>query len=366
MLTVDNPGNGLKERIHQLISHPYDLSKDHMLRAALIKLHEQDHVLVVTMHHIASDAWSLSVIVKEVGELYSSYTENRAAQLPTPQIQYADFSIWQRKYLQGEVLNRKISYWKKKLEGVAPMELPTDFARPAVQSSRGANSSFRIDKDLLSAIELLSRQQGVTLFMTLLASFKVLLHRYSGQEDICVGTPIAGRQQQEVEDLIGLFVNTLALRSEVSSDTSFTGLLQQVKQTTLEAYENQDVPFDKVVEAVVKERDMSRSPLFQVMFVLQNIPDIPTLHLGEVQLSAEVSAQNTTKFDLTFTVTQTDQGLQCSVEYCTSLFSDQTISRMTSHFQELLHSIMNAPWQNIRELSMLTIGEKDQLMLDFT
>ncbi len=254
-----NP-DGLQEYIYNIINEPFDLSKDDMLRAHLISMEEQEHTLVITMHHIASDGWSRSIFVKELVEFYKSYAENRPSLLTPLELQYADYAIWQRTYFQGELLDKKLRYWKEKLEGVAPLQLPADYTRPAIQSTRGALTSFDLDKKLSIELQQLSLQQGTTLYMTLLAAFKVLLYRYSGQQDICVGSPSAGRQQEEVEGLIGFFVNTLALRSEVKGDATFVELLQEVRATTLEAYEHQEVPFEKVVNAVVKERDMSQHP----------------------------------------------------------------------------------------------------------
>ena len=199
-------------------------------------------------------------------------------------IQYADYSIWQRNNLQGEVLEAKLKYWKEKLEDVLTLQLPTDYNRPALQSSRGAAHSFSLDKALSAQLVALGNAHGATLYMTLLSAFNVLLYRYSGQEDICVGTPIAGRNHQELEGLIGFFLNTLALRSQVRGDMTYTELLQEVKATTLEAYAHQEVPFEKVVETVVKERDMSRNPLFQVLFSLGNTPDVPELKLGNLTI----------------------------------------------------------------------------------
>ncbi len=356
---------GLQQYIERIIKVPFDLSNDYMLRAALIGLDHDEHVLVITLHHIASVAWSKSVLVKEVVELYSSYEEDRPLQLAPLEIQYADYAIWQRQYLDEDVLEKKIGYWKEKLEGVTPLQLPTDHARPLVQSTKGAIASFRIDKEISSKLQLLSQQHGATLFMTLLAAIKVLLYRYSGQQDICIGTPVAGRQQKDVEGLIGFFINTLALRSDIKGAASFTELLQQVRATTLEAYTNQDVPFEKVVNAIVKERDMSRNPLFQVMFVLQNTPEIPELRLGELKLSREGYDHTTSKFDLSFTITRTTGGLQGSVQYCTDLYSEQTIVRMLSHFKELLNSIVKQPLQKIGSLPMLTHAEKQQLLVQF-
>jgi len=360
----EQPAN-LKKYIQQLINQPFDLSADHMLRAHLVKLNEADHMLVVTMHHIASDGWSVSVLVKEVVELYSATIEKRDWVLVPLEIQYADYAIWQRNHLQGAMLEKKLGYWKENLQGVTALQLPADFARPAIQSTRGGIRLFNIENEVKDQLQLLSQQENVTLFMTLLAAFNVLLHRYSGQQDICVGIPIAGRQQQEVEALIGFFINTLALRSDLDNHLSFKELLQQVKQTTLGAYDHQEVPFEKVVESVAKDRDMSRSPLFQVMFMFQNTPEVPQLKLGDLELSAETSEHLNSKFDLTLTVTETAAGLRCSVEYCTDLFREATITRMMEHFTQLIKSIIADPTQKLHALPMLIESEKQYLLNDF-
>ena len=360
-----NDREGLHQFIRQLISGPFDLSKDYMLRAALVSLEEQEHVLIVTMHHIASDGWSLPIIVKEVVELYESFVEGRPSKLAPLEIQYADFAIWQRNYLKGAILENKLGYWKEKLKGVSSLQLPTDFPRPFVQSTHGTSAGFTIDKELADQVQMLCQQEGTTLFMTLLAAFKVLLYRYTGQQDICVGTPIAGRQQEEIEGLVGFFINTLALRTEVSGEVSFTSLLADVKNTTIDAYEHQEAPFEKVVEVVVKERDMSRSPLFQVMFVLQNTQDTPELKLPELSLSGEILENNTSKFDLGFYITETANGLQGAVEYCTGLYKEETITRMIDHYKELLFGIIKTPHQKIGLLPMLTRAEECQLLKTF-
>ena len=351
--------------VEKLIRKPFDLSRDPMLRADLIRLEQNDYILVVTMHHIASDAWSTAVLVREVVELYSSYAENRTPRLHPLHIQYADYAVWQRDYLRGEVLEKKIHYWKNKLDGAATLQLPTDFPRPAFQNSQGANAEFTIDKTLLHQLQKLSKQQGATLFMTLLAAFKVLLHRYTSQDDICVGTSMASRQHKELEDLIGFFVNTLTLRSSLDSKTSFTQLLQQVRTTTLQAYENLDVPFEKVVEAVVKERDPSRNPLFQVMLVLANTPEVPALRLAGIQLFKENYDSNISKFDLTFFMTETSAGMHGLIQYRTDLFKEETIVRMMEHYSELLSAIVKSPSQAIGLLPMVTEAEKQQLLQGF-
>ena len=348
----------LQKVVDDLISQPFDLSNDHMLRASLIRVTDQQYVLVVTMHHIASDGWSLPIVVNEVAELYNAAMTATKPNVPSLKIQYADYAIWQRDYLEGEVLARKIEYWKKALQGIAPLQIPLDYPRPTVQSTRGATLNFKIDKETSAGLQALSQRQGTTLFMTLLASFNVLLHRYSGQQNICIGTPIAGRQQQELENLVGFFVNTLALHTEVNSGIPFANFLADVRDTVLNGYIHQDVPFEKVVENVAMERDMSRSPLFQVMFILQNTPEIPGLHLGDLELSYDTLNRNTSKFDLTFSLTNTREGVIGFIEYCTDLFSEQTIMRMMVHFQNLLKSIVKDPHQRVGMLPMLTQDEE--------
>ncbi|MCW3115037.1 MAG: amino acid adenylation protein, partial [Segetibacter sp.] len=355
----------LKQWIKEFTNKPFDLSNDHMLRAALVQLEEQEYILVVTLHHIASDGWSTSVLVREVVELYSSFEENRENSLSPLPIQYSDYAIWQRDYLQGDTLDKKLQYWKEKLNGVTPLQLPTDFARQAVQGTNGAVTTFSLDQEILHSLHLVSKAQDATLFMTLLAAFNVLLFRYSGQTDICLGIPAANRTQHEVEDLIGFFVNTLALRNVFTEATSFFELLQTVRSTTLQAYEHQDVPFEKVVDEVVKERDISRSPLFQVMFVLQNTPDVQKLKLGEVKLLQETSDRSTAKFELTMAVVETAKGLIGSIEYNTDLYTDATICRMIEHFKTLIVSIVQNPRVAIEALKMLTTAEEEQILVDF-
>ncbi|MGZ5135724.1 MAG: non-ribosomal peptide synthetase, partial [Flavitalea sp.] len=355
----------LKKSIEKIISQPFDLASDYMLRANLVTINNKENVLVVTMHHIASDGWSLGVIVREVSELYNAYNDNREAQLKPLTLQYADFAIWQRRYLHGEILATKMNYWKRKLQDAVVLQLPTDYPRPQIQSTRGALKTFSVDKEISESIQKFSQNNGCTVFMTLLAAFKVLLHRYSGQEDICVGTPIAGRQQQDVEELIGFFVNTLALRTEVKGNYTFLEHLQHIKTTTLEAYENQEVPFEKVVDAVVRERDMSRTPLFQVMLVLQNNAEIPTVQLGDVTLSADNYQHTSAMFDMTFFMIETPAGLKGRVEYCIDLYSEQTIVQLITHFKELLCSGVKFPERKIGSLPMITEADEFQLLYDF-
>ncbi|MFN2440233.1 MAG: amino acid adenylation domain-containing protein, partial [Chitinophagaceae bacterium] len=356
---------GLKKYIEQIVNEPFDLSKDYMIRGHLIVLNNKEHMLVITMHHIASDGWSLHVFVSEVVKLYTSFIQGDAMPLAPLPIQYVDYAIWQRKYLEGEVLDKKLAYWKNKLQDVKVLRLPTDFARPEIQTARGALVSFNMGEELTAELHTLSQQHGATLFMALLTAFKVLLHRYSGQQDICVGTAIAGRQQHEMEGLIGFFVNTLAMRSEVNSETSFSDLLQQVKGTSIEAYENQEAPFEKVVDTIIGKRDLGTDPLVQVMFALQNTPEIKDFHLEGIELSHDKITANKALFELFFDMVERPHGLVCSIQYATDLYKEATILRMRDHFKTLLSSIVKEPQQKISELQMLTKEEEQQLLVDF-
>ena len=358
-------GADLRKYVQQLTSDPFDLSKDDMLRCSLITLTDQEYLLVVMMHHIAADGWSESLLINELIELYESFEQGRSASLQNLALQYADYAIWQRAQLQGELFDKKISYWRDKLQGVQLLELPADFERPTIVNRKGAVVAFHIHQELVVELRQLCQQQGATLFMTLLAAFKVLLYRYTGQKDICVGCPIANRTQQEIEGLIGFFVNTLALRSELNGNAAFTEFLQQVKDSMIEAYEHQEVPFEKVVEVVMKKRDLSRNPLFQVALVLQNNTPVHQYRLGDVELVAENVEKTTAQFDITFSITETAAGLNGTVEYATELYKEATIIRMIDHFKNLIGSIVKTPQQKIGELVMLSKVEEQQLIYDF-
>src|SRR5215212_3146789 len=257
--------------IDREVDQPFDLQSGSLFRASLLRVNAEEHVLVLTMHHIVSDGWSAGVLFRELGTLYGAYAAGEESPLQELPVQYADYAVWQRDYLRGEVLNAQVEYWRERLTGAAPvLELPADRVRPAVQSYRGAAARFEVSREVSEGLKELAQAEGVTLFMTLLAAFKVLLYRYTGQEDIVVGSPIAGRTRAEVENLIGFFVNTLVLRTDLSGGPTFRELLGRVRETALGAYAHQDVPFEKLVEELQPERDMSHTPLFQVLFVLQN------------------------------------------------------------------------------------------------
>lgn len=355
----------IDELINSIVITPFDLSADHMLRAHLIRISGEEFILVLVFHHIASDAWSIAVFMRELVELYNAKKQDRLANLENLEIQYADYAIWQREYFTEQLLKEKLAYWEEKLKGVSPLDLPADYPRPDVKSTKGRTLHFTADPALAEKIQLLSHQAGATLFMTLLAAFKVLLYKYTGQADICVGTSLAARKQQEVERLIGFFVNMLPLRSNVTSHISFIELLQQVKTTTLEAYAYQEVPAERIVDRIEKNRSLSGSSLFKVMFILQSAPAMQALDLDGVGVSVESVENITSPFDLAFNVTSIQKHLNIEITYNSDVFSHQTIENMSAHYQRLLTSIVNNPSEQVSKLSMLSAEEERQLLHDF-
>jgi amino acid adenylation domain-containing protein/non-ribosomal peptide synthase protein (TIGR01720 family) len=344
---------------------PFNLARGPLVRAALLRLANDEHILLLTMHHIISDGWSTGVLVREVAELYAAFAAGRAAPLPELPIQYVDFAAWQRQWLQNETLDAQLDYWRRRLDGATTaLELPTDRPRPAVQSPRGAHLMFALPAALSEQLNALSRQENATLFMTLLAAFQILLHRYSGQDDITVGTPIANRTRRDIEELIGCFINTLALRGDLSGAPTFRELLGRAHETALEAYAHQDVPFEMVVDAVQPERDLSRTPLFQAMFILQNTPVGPLALPGLTLQPLEIENSAST-FDLTLTMEEGPNGLRGALEYCTDLFDASTAERMMRHFQILLEGITADPDRPIAHLPLFDQGELKQILVDW-
>ncbi|CAL2107142.1 hypothetical protein T190115A13A_330001 [Tenacibaculum sp. 190524A02b] len=359
----------LEESLDSYLTTPFDLSNDYKLRVCLYNLGNEKYVLACVFHHIASDGWSENILISEFLELYSSLQSGKQANLQALNLQYSDYAIWQRKYLNDEFLNTQLSYWEKKLGGTSTLELPLDYTRPAIQSMEGASTFLDLDENLTTSVKKLCKEEGVTPFMFLLTVFKVLLSRYSGQKDICVGTPIANRTQSDLEGMIGFFVNTLALRSDLSGNPNFRDLLNQVKQTTLEGYDHQLVPFERIVDRVVTTRDMSMTPLFQVMFTLQNTPTISEgndeLNLGRLNISPYEFDGVTSKFDLTMSVSENDSNFSLHIDYCTAIFNQATMNRMLVHYKELLSSIIEDITQPINELTILKNEEKKQLLETF-
>ena len=343
----------------------FNLERLPLLRFQLLRLGEEEYIFLLAFHHIIYDGWSMDVFARELSALYRAFSQGQPSPVPELPIQYADYAVWQREQLQGEVMEKLLAYWKARLAGVPTLELPTDRPRPAVQSFRGATRQFSLPSDLAEGLNALSRCEGVTLFMTLAAAFQVLLHRYSAQDDIAIGTPSAGRSCLELEGLIGFFVNTLVLRADLSSDPGFRELLAQVREVALGAYTNQDMPFEKLVEALNPQRDPSRNPLFQVMFALQNAPD-DKLQLNEITAEIIPVDNRTTQFDLTLDLFETaDGGLSGGVEYAIDLFDAATIGRLISHFHTLLEGIVAHPEARLSELPLLTEFERQQLLVEW-
>jgi amino acid adenylation domain-containing protein len=344
---------------------PFDLGKAPLLRARLLRVAPDEHVLLLNIHHIAFDWWSFGIFERELAALYDAFSGGeQESPLPDLPLQYVDFSAWQQQQLQGEVLQQHLDYWKTKLSGeLPPLELPTDQPRPAVQTYRGSILCSELSKKLTDALKALSQREGVTLFATLLAAFKVLLQRYTGQDDILVGAPIAGRNRPEAEELIGFFVHTLVMRTDLSGDPSFRQLLRRVHDTALGAYAHQDLPFEKLVEVLNPKRDSSRSPLFQVMLSMLNTPMQP-LHLHGLEDRRTMLDSGTSKFDLTLYAIEEPNGLNFTCEYNTDLFHSDRIERMLGHLEVLLEGIAGDPDRRLSELPLLTSKELQQILID--
>ncbi|WP_431262150.1 amino acid adenylation domain-containing protein [Roseateles chitinivorans] len=345
---------------------PFDLAQGPLIRGQLLKLDEQEHILLLTQHHIISDGWSTGIMVREVSALYEAHSQGSEETLPPLPIQYADYAVWQRQWLQGEVLQQQSQYWKRELAGApALLELPTDRARPAEQSYEGAQWNFEIPQALTSGLRALAQSQGATLFMTLLAGWSVLLSRLSGQKDIVVGTPVANRQRSEVEGLIGFFVNTLALRVRLDDDPTVQALLQQVKAGTLAAYEHQDLPFEQVVEALQPQRSLSHSPLFQNMLSLNNTPVQGALQLSGLRISTLGQQGGSTQFDLSLALTETPEGLSATLSYASALYEPASIERLAGYWLTLLQGVVASPQGRVSALPLLSQDQRQQLLETF-
>jgi amino acid adenylation domain-containing protein len=337
---------------------PFDLTRSPLLRVNLLRLGEQEHVALVSMHHIVSDGWSIGVLVDEIATLYEEFLAGRPSPLAELPVQYADFAKWQREWLKGDVLNKQLTYWKEQLRDAPLLELRTDRPRPKVFSSQGSTVPINLPAGLLRELKALSRKQNVTLFMTLLAAFNVLLHRHTGQDDIVVGTDIANRTQVETEKLIGFFVNMLVLRTNLKGDPTFTELLRRVREMALGAYMHQDVPFARLVDEFHLRRELTRNPLFQVVFVLQNAP-LKNLELTGITLTPVEFEVKTTPFDLIFALSETADSLVGSVTYSTELFDKDTVRQLIGHYQNVLQGVVAAPDQPLSSLAILQDSEVD-------
>ncbi len=342
---------------------PFDLSHVPLFRGTVVHHPSGEHRLLLAIHHIIADEWAMEVLHKDIGRIYQAFLAGRPSPLADLAIQYADFAVWQRDWFQGAVVEKQLAYWKEELAGAAPiLELASDKPRPPMQTFRGATEVFQLPQELLAPLKSLGRQEQATLFMVLEASFVALLHRYTSQDDILVGTPISGRTHAETENLIGCFLNTIVLRTQFSGNTSFRSLLQQVRERALGAYGHAELPFKYLVSELAPERDASRSPLFQVMFILHD-PD----GVSEVsKVSGKHQLQTgTSKFDLTLFISETDHGLEGLIEYSTDLFEVDTIRRMSGHYGTILDAIARNPDQNVNALPILTSAERQKLVADW-
>lgn len=364
-IPADKREANLEHVIAQIAERPFDLSQDLMLRASLIRLSPAEHVLLLVTHHIVSDGWSSGILFRELAALYEAFSDNRPSPFPDLPIQYADFAVWQRQWLQGNVLESQLAYWKRQLGGnLSVLHLPTDHSRPSVQTDRGGWQTVALPMELAEALGKLSRRNRITLFMTLLAAFQTLLYRYTGQEDIPIGVPIANRTRVEIEGLIGFFANTLVLRTDLSANPTFQELLRRIREVALGAYAHQDLPFEKLVEEINPDRDLGRNPLFQVTFNLQN-PTNQEIHLSDLSLSALAAHSGTAKFDLSLSIVGRKQDLMATMAYNADLFERATISRMVGHFQTLLRGIVTNPERRLSDIPILTEAEKRQVLVQW-
>ena len=331
------------------------------MRGRVVRLAADAHVLLLTLHHAVADGWSMPVLLREWAALYAAAQQGTPAALPPLPLQYADYAVWERQRREAPELMASLAYWRRQLAGAPPvLALPIARPRPAVQSYRGRQGTFRVPPAVAEGLKAVSRASGATLFMTLLAAFQVLLHRYSGQDDVLVGTPVANRTRVELEPLIGLFVNTLVLRTHLEGNPPFRDLLAQVQAMTLEAFQHQEVPFEQVVDAVQPQRTLSHAPLVQVMFMLQDGPPAVGTWPG-LSLELLEPEYNIAKLDLALVIQEDAQGLRGTWEYNTDLFEANGIARLGGHFLRLLEAIVANPYQRIRTLPLLTDAERAQL-----
>ncbi|HTC92439.1 MAG TPA: condensation domain-containing protein, partial [Terriglobales bacterium] len=341
---------------------PFDLSRGPLMRTVLYQTDEQEFLLLIVLHHIIVDGLSMTVLFREMSVLYTAFLAGAASPLTDPPLQYGDYAAWQLELLKGAGQQDQLEFWKKQL-AVRPafLELPTDFSRPAVQTFRGSRRTRKIDADLARKLESLCKEKEVSLFMLLLAAFQALLHRYSGQSCVIVGSPITGRTRTELEGIIGLFANMLPCRADFSGEPAFTDLLQQVREFTLNAFSNADVPFQKLVEELKVERDLSRTPIFQAIFGLHKAglegPGFP----GIVSRRVEIESF-TAKFDLNMEILEENQALTCVLEYSTSLWEPGTAERMVVHYENLLRAVVSNPEERVWKLPLQTAEEREQLV----
>jgi amino acid adenylation domain-containing protein len=352
----------VRRRAREEARRAFDLATGPLFRASLLRLGTEEHVLLLSMHHIVSDGWSMGVLFRELSALYEADRDGAESPLAELAVQYADYAVWQREQLEGEVLERQLSYWRERLAGAPELlELPTDHPRPPVQTYRGAHEQIELPLELLERLQALGRSEGATLYMTLLGAFQVLLSKYSGSADVVVGSPIAGRTRKEVEELIGFFVNTLVLRTDLSGDPGFREVLRRAREVTLGAYEHQEVPFERLVAELQPERSLSHTPLFQVMFTLQNAGDGGGA-LSGLEVSGLGAGPESAKFDLSLALAATAQGLRGGLNYSTDLFERSTIERMLGHLARVLEQVAADANVRLSQLDLLGDAEREQVL----
>ncbi len=355
----------LLKYVGRLTNQPFDITQESLIRVHLLVLGPQDHLFVLTMHHMVSDGWSMGVLMREFSELYEAHATGKEPSLPPLPIQYVDFAAWQRKWLESGELDRQLPYWKTQLAGAPPVfGFPTDHRRSATESFRGCRSKLVLPQELVDALKHLSRRHAVTLFMTLLAAFKVLLARYSGQDDVVLGSPSANRSLPELYRLIGFFVNNLVLRTDLSGNPSFAELLGRIREVALRAYEHQDVPFDRLVHALRPERSLDHSPLFQVMFILQDfaLDSFEFAGLAAEPLEIEIG---TARFDLTVEIFPRHGELWAYFDYNADLYEPETIERIQQHYLAILNAVCADSNQKIAAIPLLSLSERQKLLVDW-
>jgi len=363
--SIETSVDQIRNEIDKNTLIPFKLTELPLLRCSLYKIADEDYILFVLMHHIISDGWSISVILNEFINIYLSLLNGKIPQVKELDIQFSDYAHWEKEIFESDRFSEMISYWKAQLDGISPLlELPYDKIKPAVQSNNGKQQKFKIEKELVQGLNELSRKSNATLFMTLLSVFQVLLSKYSNMNDIVVGTPIAGRINQQIEKLVGFFINNLAIRTDINDHSTFSDILENVRETTLKAYEHQLLPFDKLVDEIKPARDMSHQPIFQVMFVFQNLPEIKG-NLTEVEVSPLNLASNLTNYDLTLTMVENDEYVEGIFDYNSDLFYNSTIQRIVEHFLLIISSVCSSPDDEIREIMLISEDEKNKIYNDW-
>ena len=361
---MDDQAPGFQETLFQAVAAPFELDRGPLLRTHLWQVGEAAHILCVNLHHIVSDGWSTGILARELSTLYSAFQNGRPNPLPALPIQYRDFARWQRDYLTGPILEKLRSYWCRQLADVPPLDLPTDHPRPSVQTFAGGKVPFQLEADDVAKLRLIGRQERATLFMTLLAAFQILLQRYSRQSDFCVGTPVAGRNHPDLESLIGFFVNMLPLRVHLTGDPAFTDLLATVREQVLDAFTHADLPFENIVESLRIHRDRSRSPVFQVIFALNNLPE-DSFHLPGLKTSIVDTPRIASKYDLSLLLDQEDGQIAGCFEYNPDLFNESTIRGMAAAYAELLRAVIQSPHEPISRYSLLDSANRRLQLQDW-